>query len=279
MKQTISSLLTHGENTLRTLNLPAGDARLLVAYCLGVTPTYVLAHGDRIVPATALKKFYRSLDERTSGFSVAAICGYKYFFGLKFQVSAYTLIPRPESELLVERALKILAHKKNGAVLDVGTGSGALIVSIAKNSSKRFNYIGCDISGKALSVARSNARGNGVSVRFYQSDLLSRVPKKKYTVIVANLPYLTEKQLRERTIAREPRIALHGGRSGIELYESLLSTLPPFVQRGSSVLIEMDPRQRRKLTELVRAHLPQARFEVYQDLAGRDRMIDIRIPD
>lgn len=278
MKQTIGALLAHGENTFRALRLPPDDALILLSHCLNRESAYMLSHPDMRIPDTVVSMYYRCLDQRSKGFSVAAIIGYRYFYGLRFAVTADTLIPRLESELLVYLGISYLSSFQKATVLDMGTGCGNLIISLAVRCAQRtISWYACDISPKALRIARQNARSHRVSIRFIHSNLFSHVPKKRFNLIVTNLPYLATEQLSEPSIRREPIGALWGGTRGIELYKQFLAQAPSFLAERAALLLEIDPHQKMLLTDLITRAFPEGRLEFHKDLGRRTRVAAIHL--
>ncbi len=151
-----------------------------------------------------------------------------------------------------------------------------MIISIAVHTKKKkFEYFACDISRKVLAVARYNAQVHNVSIRFIQSNLLSHIPRKQFICIVANLPYLDAKDLREWTIQREPVGALWGGTRGTELYSLLLEHIHPYFAKPGILLMEINPEQRNELTEQITKYLPHASVQFFTDLSGKDRVIGV----
>ncbi len=273
---TYSSLLRDGEHRLSEHHVSPEDAVLLLAHASQRAITDILAHPAEGVPPSISKQFQEYIDQRSRGYSVATIRGYTDFYGLRFKVTEDTLIPRPESELLVERALDFLKDKKKVPILDMGTGCGNLIIAIAKNTSpQQLQYYACDISPAALDVAKQNARTHKVSIHFENSNLFSHIPQLKFACILANLPYLSTDQLKEPSIRREPIGALWGGSAGTDLYQVFLQQTPQFLAATGLLLLEIDPRQTDVLMAQAIQQFPDASVSCIKDLAGHDRMIVI----
>lgn len=254
------------------------DAGLLLAHALHQPIEYIYSHPERAVTDKENETFELFLAKRRSGYSVASIKGYKSFYGKQFIVNEDTLIPRPETELLVERALEYLKQHPRSNVVDIGTGSGNIIISIAAEFRHAQSYTAVDISPYALRVAEKNAHEHHVKIRFVCSNLMSDVPRKKYDLIVSNLPYLTAEQLAEPSIRREPIGALWGGGDdGTELYRELLAQLPPFCTAHALIILEIDPTQSETLRAIAREQFPNATIKVSPDLRSQDRMLEIQL--
>lgn len=210
----------------------------------------------------------------------AYITGHKEFFGIDFQISPATLIPRPETELLVERAIELVnaAFPQSCLVADIGTGCGAIAIAIALHLPKVKIYAS-DISATALEVARSNCRYHGVSDRItlLQGDLLDPLPEP-VNLIVANLPYIRETELPAlppEISMYEPQIALAGGRDGLKQIERLLSQAGTKLLPRGAIMLEIGYEQGQTASELAKQYIPDARVNVITDLSGLDRLIEI----
>ena len=245
----------------------------ILALALKKNLLYIYKNPDKEITVSGLRAFKKLLIKRQVGWSLAYLKGYKEFCGQKFLVSKYTLIPRPESELLVEEALKYL--KDNHKILDIGTGSGCLILSILKQ--KQPNGLASDISKKALKTAKTNARKLGLKnkVKFYQSNLLTNIPAQKFDVILANLPYLTPSERQESSIKKEPTLALLSGKDGLDAYRQLLKQIPSYLEKKYLLLLEINPKQKEEIKRIINSSLPQAKIEFIKDLANKDRIVKI----
>jgi release factor glutamine methyltransferase len=211
---------------------------------------------------------------------IAYLTGHKEFYGLDFIINKNVLIPRPETELLVEETIKtsrqLAALNKPQAICDIGTGSGCLAIALAKYLPEAKIYA-TDISKKALSLAKKNARTHKVlkKVNFMRGDLLRPLilKKIKVNIITANLPYLTHDELLD--VRHEPKTALFGGKMGIELIERLLMQSPAVLNPCGTILLEIAPTQTKLIDYIVEQHLPGKKVSFIKDLAGRDRVVKI----
>jgi release factor glutamine methyltransferase len=268
---------------------------------------FILAHPEyHLNFGQKLRWFYFSLLKKI-GYPLAYLTGHKEFYGLDFLVNKYTLIPRPETELLVENAIEKIKKIGNEKIvlLDIGTGTGCIPIAIAKNIiGANLMIRASDISSKALRLAIKNANQHKVNIKFIQASLLDKKiileiagQFVQHLILTANLPYLTQEQfLAEPSIQKEPRESLVADdKDGLSLYEKLLiqiaelyqskkDTLTKFIHHrsGSStpsltIFLEIDPRQTIGINALIKKILPQAKFEIKKDLAGRDRLVKIEI--
>jgi release factor glutamine methyltransferase len=210
----------------------------------------------------------------------AYITGHKEFFGIDFKVSPSTLIPRPDTELLVETAIKLTnsAFPQSCLIADIGTGCGAIAIALALHLPKAKIYA-TEISTAALEVARSNCRKHRVSnmVRLLQGDLLEPLPEP-VQIIVANLPYISESEMPKLPLEIsmfEPQLALAGGTDGLTQIRRLLSQAGSKLLSGGAVLLEIGYDQGSAVKDLARKYFPSAEVSVATDLSGLDRVVTI----
>ena len=251
------------------------DADVLLAHVLGVGKEALLAHGERALSAAEAARFQELVDRRSRGEPVAYLRGFKEFYGLRFRVDPRVLIPRPETEVLVDAARELIAGR-TVTVVDVGTGSGAIAVAVAAHEDT-VRVIATDSSRDALVVAESNALANGVAdrVEFRQGDLLAPITEP-VAIVCANLPYLpaasVDKWVGERSsLAFEPSVAVVAGADGLSVIRRCIDDLPRVLEAEGAALFECDPPQVVPVAEaLERAGL---RTRVVRDLAGADRVV------
>ncbi len=257
------------------------DAELLLAHCLNCERTALYRNSlEELTPEEA-GKYRLVLDRRAKGEPVAYITGRKEFMGLDFQVKPGVLIPRPETELLVEKALELFRPKINApplpVMIDVGTGSGAIAVSLAVYSKWEKVYA-VDVSPAALEIARQNAVNHGVGekIEFIQGDLLHpllAIPGLKADLITANLPYIPSGEIPElmRDVRDyEPLTALDGGEDGLDYYRRLIPQAYKLLPIGGFLMMEIAPGQGSILKGLMENRW---KVEITPDLAGRERLV------
>lgn len=255
------------------------DAAVLLGHLLGVGRATLLAHPERPVAPETWQRYVALLGRRADGEPVAYLTGRREFFGLDFAVDARVLVPRPETELLVERANTYLRALPPGPRLavDVGTGSGAIAVSLA-HARPDLAVVAADVSHDALAVARANAARHGVAdrVRFIAGSLLDWLGRP-VDLIVANLPYLRPDQA-HAGIAREPALALYAGPDGFDLYRRLLAQAPSRLRPGGLLIAEIDPAQRALALAAAGEAAPGWPAAVHDDHAGRPRLLTLIRP-
>ena len=266
------------------------DFFLLVAHATKKEKVFLLAHPEYELTAEVLEQVEELLKRRLKHEPVAYIVGHKEFYGRQFLVTPHTLIPRPETELLVEAVLKVASkQKENTAILDIGTGSGNIIITLASELSQNKNFFyGVDISPLTLTTAKKNAVRNNVKtkINFLESDLLENFSphqiKNHHLIITANLPYLSheiynasESDVRDY----EPITALISERAGLDHYLRLLPQLRTLSQHALSMtfFFEISPEQSQEITREIEKIFPTATLATLQDLSGRDRLIQASI--
>ncbi len=227
------------------------EIEILLGHVLGQSKEFLYMNGEYVLTATEAKRIEELAEERIErGTPIAYLTGHKNFYGLNFKVNKNVLIPRPETEWIVDEALRILAKKqkvsgrKTLRVLDVGTGSGAIAVSIAFNSdASKVQVFASDISDKALSVAKRNALAAKANITFYKADLLSGL-KGKFDIIIANLPYVPESDYKKfyENLKHEPKLALSDGTDDFVLIKKLINQLRTHLNKDAIVLLEIDPK-------------------------------------
>jgi release factor glutamine methyltransferase len=256
---------------------PVLDARLLLEHVLQVGHSYLIAHGDERI-SKQQEQVYRSLLIRAEQREpIPYIIGKTTFYGLEFDVNPAVLIPRPETEQLVEEALKWLGRRKNIRAVDVGTGSGCIAVALAQVVPPA-NITAVDISNAALAAAKQNAAKHGLQdISFVQGDLL-RSLDGPFDLIVANLPYVADDEwtlVDESVKLYEPRLALSGGERGLELIDTLLRQAVSKLNAGGALFLEIGWQQGPATVNLAAESFPGANVDVISDFAGHDRIIRI----
>lgn len=267
---------------------PDLDASVLLAHILHKPRTWVLAHPEVTLTAEQQKQLVDSLARLERGESFPYVLGHWEFFGLEFEITPDVLIPRPETELLVEKAIAWLQESPlRRTVADVGTGSGVIAVSIAKNVPD-VQIVATDVSHKALEVARRNAVKFDLIDRidFVQCDLLphpfSPLPAgeglgvREVDLICANLPYIPTETLHELSIfGREPTLALDGGPDGLAAVRRLLKIAPEWLAPSGRMLMEIESSMGMQALALACDAFSNGRVNLHRDLTGHDRLLEI----
>ncbi len=284
MPVSIQTTLESSQRRLALLSESAGlDVQVLLAHFLGKPRAWILAHPEYPLTAKQEIDFLQLLSRLEAGEPLPYLLGHWEFFGLDFTVNPAVLIPRPETELLVEHALDWLAkHPKRRKALEVGTGSGCIAVALASRVPD-LNLLAVDISMPALRVARENLSRHQLEKRITlaQTNLLGGIhpdPQDRFDLVAANLPYIPETTLALLPALRyEPSIALSGGAGGTALVERLLKDIPEVIAPGGLLLLEIEATIGAAVQELVQSRLPGCMTQVLPDLAGHDRLVIAQI--
>jgi release factor glutamine methyltransferase len=268
---TATLLSTAKQELLLASDSPALDAELMLEAVWTRSRASLLAHPERVVPRGVSAKFASIVARRVRGEPLAYLLGGREFFSLDLEVDANVLVPRPETELLVEAVLARCAPRSQPSVLDVGTGSGAIALAI-KHEVEGAHVTGVDVSAGALAVARRNGARLG-DVRWLESKWFAALAGERFDVIVSNPPYVRSGDV-VGALAHEPLLALDGGADGLDAYRVLLADAPPHLNAGGALLLEHGAEQRDAITALAAA----AGWRVVRaldDLAGRPRVLEL----
>ena len=254
------------------------ECELLLRHTLKVNRVQLYIDLNRELSPKQKGTFWRLIKRRLSHEPTAYITGYREFYGLDFYVDPRVLIPRPESELLVEKALNLAQNQATSTIAEIGTGSGAVAISLALNLPQAKIYA-TDISASALSVAQINCKNHGVADRvcLVQGDMLHPLPEP-VDLVIANLPYVEEVELSQMSVANfEPLLALNGGSDGLEKIRQLCSQVGGKLRPGGCLLLEMGQGQGRAVTTFLHSLFPSAKVEVAPDLSGIDRVVSLTL--
>jgi release factor glutamine methyltransferase len=283
MTVTINRALLHARGILACGGIEEAplETELLLGFALGLERSMLYASLEEAVPERAQRTMESLVQRRLHREPLAYIVGKREFFGMEFQVRPGVFIPRPETETLVEQAVllaKTRFPQDDLLIADIGTGSGALAVSLAKALPSTSVYA-TDISETALATARANANANGVQDRitFLQGNLMEPLTRRM-NVVVANLPYLRRDRIPclEPEISRfEPVEALNGGTDGLDLVRRLLRNGPCHLRADGAILLELDPEQMETANNVARDVFPEAHLRSVNDLSGRKRVLVI----
>ncbi len=253
------------------------DAEVLLAHTLEKPVTFLLAHDETEVSFFALWRYRRIVEKRKSGWPVAYLTGHKEFYFLDLEVNPNVLIPRPDTEILVEGVidyLRTLKTRKPVLLLDVGTGSGCIPIAVLKNV-ERVKAIATDISSAALRVAKKNVKKHGVQdrIQLFKSDLLGALPAKlfkgKEIIVTANLPYIPSNFSVHPSTKFEPDISLYGGKDGLDVYKRLMDQLK--LIKPKAVFLELFEFQ----TAILATRLKGYELKFIKPMSGQARLMMI----
>ena len=282
---TIQEALAYGRSQLRhTSHTPQLDARLLLQHILSVSHTYLIAHDDEQLTAAQAQQYHTLVGRARQKEPIPYLIGQAPFYGLDFLVTPSVLIPRPETEQLVNAALAwaearhSLPPDRSLRIVDVGTGSGCIAVVLARQL-PYAHVDAVDISAGALAIARQNARRLAPGrIHFHQGQLLAPIQRQP-DLIAANLPYVGDEEwtaLDDGVKLYEPVLALKGGFGGLELVQELLQQAMSSLNTGGAIFLEVGWQQGPAARRLAESYFPEAQIEVIPDYAGHDRIVAIK---
>ena len=275
---TIRAALRRARATLTESDTADLDAQVLLAQVLGVERAYLFAHAEASLYSEQRRRFESFVQRRASGEPIAYILGRQGFYDLDLVVTPNVLVPRPETELLLEEALRLTADAPAAVVADIGTGSGALAVTFARHRPQCEVYA-TDISADALAVARQNAGAQAARAFFLPGDLAQPLIERgiKVDLLMANLPYIASEELDTLAVSRwEPRGALDGGPDGLAFIRALLLQAPLICRAGACVLLEIGADQGAAVSQTIRDRLG-VESRILKDYAGLDRIARFRL--
>jgi release factor glutamine methyltransferase len=282
---TVAALLTEGVQRLKSTQAPHGpratpefDAELLLAHALGAGRVRLRSHPEEIPPLDAALRFVDLIERRATGEPIAHLLGRKDFWTLELIVSPAVLVPRPETELLVERALA-LHPGESARVADLGTGSGAIALALA-SARPQWQVTATDLSAEALAVARANAVRLGLTrVQYVEGDWLSCLTGRSFELLLSNPPYVAagDPVLERPELMHEPRLALIAAEEGLAALRTIIRAAPDHLEPGGWLLLEHGATQAAAVArELVARGFAQVRS--HRDLAGHERMTEGQWP-
>ncbi len=279
----ISELVgTTAQRLAKALNLDPSearlDARILVGHAMTADRAWLIAHDQDTPTHTQCLAVESLISRREKGEPVAYILGKREFYGRKFKVDPEVLIPRPETELLVETALERLPKSKPLEVLDIGTGSGCIAVTLALES-PLWSVTAVDFSSPALQIAKENAQRLGAHIQFIQSDLYAELGGQRFDLIVSNPPYIAQEDphLRQGDVRFEPRAALTSGMDGLDAIRAIATAAPRFLKPEGLFLVEHGFEQGAACRHIFECNGFQG-VSSHRDLAGLERITEGRLP-
>ena len=253
-------------------NLEEEAIKLIISEISSLSQSEVYLHYNDEIPSNMEAKMVKSIEKYLTGYPAQYILGYTYFYGIKIRVNEDVLIPRFDTEVVVDSALNVIKNYHNPKVLDICTGSGAIAIALAKNGVSDIEAL--DISKKALNLAKINAKDNNVKIRFFESDLLRNV-KEKYDILISNPPYIENNAIGvdKMVLDHEPHLALFGGIDGLDFYRAILKDAKDYLKPGGTIIFEIpyDKADEIRLIALMYFKI----IDVKKDLAGNDRVMII----
>ena len=279
---TIKQAIDKGTVLLKGKNIdtPKMKARLLIQFILNKSRQYIMVYDNKEISKEQEQKYLQAIEKIIKGIPIEHITHQKEFMKMNFFVNENVLIPRQDTECLVEEVIQI--SKKIGAkkILDLCTGSGAIAISLAKYI-ENSEITATDISEKALDVAKINAKNNEVekSIKFIKSDLFKNIPKTKFDIIVSNPPYIKKEEIKnlQEQVQKEPIIALDGGYDGLDFYRKIANKSYEFLKYNGYLCLEIEYDQKIDVIEIIENEEKYSNTYCKKDLYGNDRVIITKI--
>ena len=277
---TIREALNKGMIILKSNNIetPKLKARLLLQYILKKNRQYLIVYDNKEIDKKQQWEYFINIEKLANGVPLQHITHTQEFMKMDFFVNENVLIPRPDTEILVEEVIEIAKKMEKPKILDLCTGSGAIAISIAKNVPSAEVWA-IDISEKALEVAKKNANNLQAKVKFKKSNLFNNINKTKFDIIVSNPPYIKKADIKllSNEVQKEPEIALDGGYDGLDFYRKIASQAIDYLKFGSYLCFEIGFDQQEDVTEIIKNTKHFNNTYRKKDLFGNDRVIVTKV--
>ena len=267
---------------MQSIDSPKLKARLLMQFMLGKNRQYIMVYDTNQLTKEQEERYFNNIEKVEKGIPLQHITHQQEFMKMNFYVNQDVLIPRPDTEVLVEEVIKIAKRINAKKILDLCTGSGAIAISLAKYL-ENSQITAVDISEKALMVAERNAKTNSVQnqIAFLSSDLFKNLPKEKYDIIVSNPPYIKREIIKslDEEVQKEPFIALDGGWDGLDFYRKIIHQSYEFLKYKGYLCLEIGYDQKMDVIELIEQEEKYVDTYGKQDLYGKDRIVITKVGD
>ena len=279
---TIKELLNQAVIMLKNENIeaPKNKARMLLQATLKKSREYLMIYDNKEVENIDRDRYIKNVKRLILGEPLQYITGIQEFMKLNFLVTKDVLIPRPDTEILVEEVIRKAENIPNPVILDLCTGSGAIAVSLAKYI-KNVHICAVDISSKALEIAKKNAELNGVknNIEFIESNLFDKIKERKFDIIVSNPPYIETETIKtlSKDVQSEPKIALDGGKDGLDFYRKIADSGSKYLNRQGYICLEIGYNQRIAVRQILENKKRYVNINCIKDLCGNDRVITAQI--
>ena len=275
---TIKEAINQAVIMLKNENIeaPKNKARMLLEATLKKSKEYLIIYDNKEITPKERDLYVKNVKKHILGEPIQYITGKQEFMKLNFLVTKDVLIPRQDTEILVEEAIKIAKNIENPMILDLCTGSGAIAVSLAKNI-ENARIFATDVSSKALEIAKKNAKLNGVknNIEFIESNLFKKIKKLKFDIIVSNPPYIETDEIKKlpKDVQNEPIGALDGGKDGLMFYRSIAKEAPNFLNSQGYLCFEIGYNQKQKVKQILEEEKKYVNIYSKKDLCENDRVV------
>ena len=260
------------ENNIIDSNI---KARILLSFILDKPKEYLIINSEKDLEKNTQEKFNIAITRLIKGEPLQHITEKQEFMKMDFFVNKEVLIPRPDTEILVEEVIELLRKNKNPKVLDLCTGSGIVAITIAKYI-RNSKVTAIDVSEKALEIAKKNAKANKEEIRFIKSNMFEKLSiEEKYNLIVSNPPYIDEKEMKglDEEVKREPHLALYGGIDGLDYYRIIIQNAYKHLEQDGYLCLEIGYNQKESVIKLIKESGKYKNIYSKKDLCGNDRII------
>ncbi len=233
-----------------------------------------IGKADLILLKEIYKDNFDEIEQKLKeNYPIQYLIGYVDFYNTKINVNENVLIPRFETELLIEKTINFLKNKNYKSLIDLCTGSGCIAIALKKHTN--LDIDACDISSKALELAQNNAKENNTNVNFFKIDILNNIPNKKYDCIISNPPYVKKDEYTSPETKYEPEIALYANNNGLEFYKRILSTENKYLNKNGSIIFEIGATQSKEIKEITLNYFPNSKITVLKDYNNFNRFMFI----
>lgn len=267
----VKEAIKYGIDNLKNIDDKSLKVRLILSHFMNVEKNYLITHDDEELSDEIEEKYKQGIEKLSKDIPLQYITNTQEFYGMKFKINENVLIPRYDTEILIEETLKLA--KDQDKILDMCTGSGIIAITLAKNVEKA-NVFACDISLEALKVAKENNELHNANVKFINSNLFENIEEKNFDIIVSNPPYITEKEMQEleNQVRKEPELALYGGVDGLDFYRKITENAKEYLKKEGLLIFEIGYKQKEDVSKI----LIENKFKnikCVKDLQGLDRVI------